>query len=1188
MTRKKLFDVHLPKKTHLQEKPTKPPKKCNYHQSYAVNMCLCATPYKMELNKESNVDAKSSIKHKLQNKIIAPTVSDNETKSTHVNLPVLDYNINSKFMTESFCDKNCKCFHKVPSNTSIDNLLETLSKWRSDIGKSNTELVNNETSVSKTCIKKNSKSILKNKNQVDLSTHNLRENKKDVSDGGIKKKKIEIDGQNHSINFHEAVKTISEYMADVNLEKSNDNVYKYADITKSCKSIKDLEKFINSKCSDPINCIHSADGSSMVKEAKEKPASKDTVKILNEHLYDKTNNAALINIINNSKSTRANNTENKRNEIELKNTINKTDFTQNHAKIVSHNMDYYINFLGVTLVDTMSKNTENAVTNSQDKSSLRKDIYKKSHKDASQSNRLKNASHSDKSKSDTSKSSGDTNKNNVENKVTDISNKLKKCECKAKFDELKKILIEIFNDQIKRKKSKLQDIALDSQSLSCQVDTLSSCACCNKKQVDCSKDLEVNTFDLLETHLKEKIKEFKISSCQSSCISAEEEEKIFHTILKRVKQVISDCANELKYNESGGLLDPSKGSWQRAYGLLQEYLKMKIKRAQCLPIVNEDKNDMLSDILEKVCGLIESDFQKLKDLCKCEKSTKLLTKIKNLKSLPESYEEMPEKVVPLKENDMIINDMIMTVESFSKQCSTKPTVLTKQISSQVCFHVEMENKSCDARSDLKMDTKSCEAFCKNIPTGNLVSTQYDTDTFKHSISSQVPVDLGISTKSCSVIFQNDENISEANLTDSMFISPQRHACSQLKRELDMETKSCDVMITGDKIVKIVSRLNLPNSVNQLQHISTQAPPNLGMQNKYCNTMVDKHEITIIESSETLPLDTQSCNTNEIYSDTNIFPTEISPKIIYNTCNCNYSLKKDHKNLNTKTVLYSIHANLQHFNEQIIDKGVINILRKIKSLPNLQDIESTKHIFNLNRTKHEASTCKPVNIISHNRSTVDCICENNFNSCTGMKSRIIESNYKKSNYWGEFLTHTENQKETSDIVFYETKPKLENIFTPIRSKQMLEKIQYSANNCANYSNKVTDSSVTGPINLPICPQPAESQTRSITIKLSNSSLYYEPVEEFIPFESRTIELMAGHKITATPYDPIIEENYSRKIETASDTSNYIRETESKCKCDKVPLCHVKMLVDNIEHNLIESRCTCDTVYKICPVHCKKGR
>ncbi|CAB3237242.1 unnamed protein product [Arctia plantaginis] len=1224
ITKKKSFDIHnLPKKTYLQEKPVKQPKKFNYHQTYAVNMCLCATqkPYRMAHNKESNVDVKASVKHKLSNKITAPAVNDNQTRFTDIKLPLADCdNTNSKFLTESYCDKNCQCFHKIPSNTSIDKLLETLTKWKSDLGKSRTELVNNVTTISRTCLNKNSKSILKNKNPVDSNAYNLKENKNDDSEGGTNRKKIEIEKQNHSINFHEAVKTMSEYMADVNLEKSNDYTCKYVDTTESCKSIKDLENCIIDKCSDPFNCINLTEHDPIIKKVKEKPASKDAIKILNEHLYDKTNNATIINIINNSKSTRAINTEDNRKEVALKDTVNKTNFIQNQAKIVPNNLDYYVKFLGVTLVDTMSKNTKNAVTNSHDKSSLCKEIYNNSHKDASQSDRPKSATpQSEKSKSETSKSSRDTNKYAMGNIVTDTSKKLKKCECKAKFDELKKIIIGIFNDQIKRKNTNHLDIALDSQSLSCQVDTLSSCVCCNKKQVDCTKDLEVNTFDLLEAHLKEKIKEFKISSCQSSCISAEEEEKIFHTILKRVKQVISDCANELRYNESGGLLDTSKGSWQRAYGLLQEYLKMKIKRAQCLPLINEDKDVILSDILEKVCGLIESDFEKLKDMCKCEKNNKPLTKITKIKSLSDSYKEMPQKVVPLKENDMkIINN---TNKTLSKQSSIKPTVLTKKLSSQVRFNVEMENKSCDARSDLEMETKSCEALFKNIHTVNVVSTQNDTDAFKQSISSQVPIDLGMSTKSCNVTFQNNSKISKENLTEAIFISPQRHAFCQLQRDLEMETKSCDVMIKADKIVKIVSRLNIPDTMNQLQHMSTQAPPSLGMQNKYCDVMVDKHDITIIESTETLQMDTQSCDTSEFDSERinnnrmNFIPTEISKEIIYNTCNCNYDSAKDHKDLNTKTVLYNLRADfLMNCNVQTLyqqkDRELINILRKIKSLPNLQNTETTKPVFKLNSIKNETNnlnrypkhinSSKAGNVTPHNGSTIDCICDSNFKSCTCIKSRIMDRNYKNSNNWQEFLAHSnkcpdnfsyiinDNQKETDHQILRETMCKVENILTPIHSKQMLEKIQYSANICENYTNMVTDSNGKGPMNWLICPQPAESQTRSITVKLSNSSLYYEPVDESIPSDNRTIELIPSQNIAATLYDPIIEENHSRKSETTSNTSNYITVPENNCKCNKVPLCHVKMLVENIERNLIESKCTCDTVFKICPVHCKKNR
>ncbi|XP_063392636.1 uncharacterized protein LOC134678116 [Cydia fagiglandana] len=41
--------------------------------------------------------------------------------------------------------------------------------------------------------------------------------------------------------------------------------------------------------------------------------------------------------------------------------------------------------------------------------------------------------------------------------------------------------------------------------------------------------------------------------------------------------------------------------------------------------------------------------------------------------------------------------------------------------------------------------------------------------------------------------------------------------------------------------------------------------------------------------------------------------------------------------------------------------------------------------------------------------------------------------------------------------------------------------------------------------------------------------------------------------------------------------------TNCDCAMVPLCHVKMLVENIGNKLIKAECTCDSLKSVCPIH-----
>lgn len=219
-----------------------------------------------------------------------------------------------------------------------------------------------------------------------------------------------------------------------------------------------------------------------------------------------------------------------------------------------------------------------------------------------------------------------------------------------------------------------QDKALDTKSLAGTiVSKQSACVCCFKDKEE-AQNLEVNTFHLLKEHLKQKWDEFR-ENCQSSCIPPEEENRAFSLLLEKIKQTISEAANQAICKCAEG--EPIDGTWNRAYSLLQEYLKNKISRVHCkCPYPAEYNESLVPDVSAKVCILIEKDFQRLKGLCKC-----LNKSISDKDGLDCSF-QLPEKDINIK-------------GKVSKQVSNTSIIITQTASAQVQPNIVMETKSCE-------------------------------------------------------------------------------------------------------------------------------------------------------------------------------------------------------------------------------------------------------------------------------------------------------------------------------------------------------------------------------------------------------------------------------------------------------------------------------------------------------------
>lgn len=221
-----------------------------------------------------------------------------------------------------------------------------------------------------------------------------------------------------------------------------------------------------------------------------------------------------------------------------------------------------------------------------------------------------------------------------------------------------------------------QDKALDTKSLAGTiVSKQSACVCCFKDKEE-AQNLELNTFHLLKEHLKEKWDEFR-ENCHSSCVPPEEENKAFTLLLAKIKQTISEATDQAICKCADG--EPTDGTWKRAYSLLQEYLKNKISRVHCKCSYPMEYNEtLIPDVSAKVCILIEKDFQRLKNLCKC--LNKSITDKDGL-DLTCSF-QLPEKD---------INNR----GKVSKQVSNTSIIITQTASAQVQPNLVMATKSCE-------------------------------------------------------------------------------------------------------------------------------------------------------------------------------------------------------------------------------------------------------------------------------------------------------------------------------------------------------------------------------------------------------------------------------------------------------------------------------------------------------------
>ncbi|KAJ8734779.1 hypothetical protein PYW08_014029 [Mythimna loreyi] len=534
-------------------------------------------------------------------------------------------------------------------------------------------------------------------------------------------------------------------------------------------------------------------------------------------------------------------------------------------------------------------------------------------------------------------------------------------------------------------------------------------------------------------------------------------------------------------DSKGGL--SNSGSWNRAYGLLQEYLKIKIKRVQCLCVMNDRKDVILPEVLDKVCNLIESDFKRLKDICTCENNTGTRTNI------------------------MRIGDIVLP----------PPTELPEKDT----------NTSQAKYNDRKM--KMCSVVSK-------LSKQNSNNSIiiKENISAQV-----------SPIIQ--ENISAQ-------VSP---------------------------IIK--------------ENISAQVPPYLGMEAKSCDIM----EPPINKNARTTETD-------------QIITESKSNGIMYNTCDCcdntdKVDILKFPDMFGTKEVLVNLYTEQAINTGDIYDHSLVSIDQVTSGCLLAGEVETTKSL-----TKTENSKSNEKSLVTQKRMaeilppiapyigyTVDCSCDDALGSCFCIKSVVQSNNDKIDSLWKgsllndnkqySYIMHGNPNQNNSDVDVNCYSIRNDSVIDQTSTTAVINDDLFTCEAeilAENVDDLVLKFSLD---NVGLTNQAANTvdvESSSLETAYSNSDFFaIDWIKSPLPAVSGRSHAV---KLTKSIYYPGIPIDNDQNSFTSGTTTDFdTQKTSESCVCDKVPICHVKMLVEHIEKNLVESKCTCDSlISKVCPVHSKR--
>ncbi|CAK1599801.1 unnamed protein product [Parnassius mnemosyne] len=600
-------------------------------QSFAVNLCLCdpqrdhhkILSEKNNFKKNQNMSYRSHGSYQDNLSLSRPLKKLSNTELVKPGKQSYDIlNKQSKISYDLRCSSECGCFHKIPSSRSIDKLLETYRREESclvDKRNSKDEVTQDAKHVSvRRSVTENSE-ILFNYDLAQENDKNLfmpNSNEKILT---IYSKKIQ------------PVYSTSNYVSVINCEKGNE-LLESPDIIKSNVAkahaqvnITDNVPNSNIKNEKKLYRNHNTQFSSneIIEKHDMNFDDKSYLHIKENPTHDQCcKYTSIEKLICDTQIS----VQSCLVEPHLGTNCSLTTVNQCNKCKFPYDSHYNVKFLGVSLNNNTGNHTSCDVTNKllTNKSCLK-----------AESIQINNVSQ--------------YNENKPKLSYDNYNN----------FKEGNNVSFDIYNSSIK------------------SFDNNNKCTCCNKDNEDENNDLEINTFELLTEYFKKKLEDLKLSTSTSASLPCKED-ILYSDILKRIKEIILEKSTEITCNcLKQSQIDRSEISWRRACGLLQEYLRSKIKRIQCSCSINAKNSDIVvHEILEKICELIEYDFRQLKKIYNHNNTLKFCNnkiKIDNLQSF----------------NDAVINNLSqVTADLISEVNPVCDTVINKNISE---YNIEVSN-----------------------------------------------------------------------------------------------------------------------------------------------------------------------------------------------------------------------------------------------------------------------------------------------------------------------------------------------------------------------------------------------------------------------------------------------------------------------------------------------------------------
>ncbi|XP_063372521.1 uncharacterized protein LOC134660674 [Cydia amplana] len=586
-----------------------------------------------------------------------------------------------------------------------------------------------------------------------------------------------------------------------------------------------------------------------------------------------------------------------------------------------------------------------------------------------------------------------------------------------------------------------------------------------------------------------------------------------------------------------------------AFQLLEEHLKSKLDefrslacKSTCIP--NADEKCILNDTIVKVKKLILESANKV--TCKCSRNNQscngswnraysllheyLKTKIEHIECICSSVEYgQDENLVTriLSQISCLIENDLQRLKNMCSNCNDT----TLDTSSKRESYIKHEPQC--SISDLKNHNNSIitNAIEKNnMPITQVVESKFVSYTngisLPHNKSAQVLLHHSVETKSCDAI--------------------------------KMYSKYCEVQ-TLDVMKKKVVIDNYVNSESyDVKPITNQ---------QYDDTSTQKAEkksnLHPDMQNNGLTKDTTSFQKRDI----TVLPVVMSPG---NNINENGSMKNnliDDQLLDEKKKIHVVNED-DKFDEQFLanigctincccDRDLGCVCTKSTVTSNTEWLR-TNYIFKTFTQKQSV-----VESVSYILKSVPNKIPNNVNSIEDhsedvhltIKNQINDLNRRESNVEG-------------------------NIYFG-RDKQIVH-VDYKAELVHKSKTRVCDSEVNASEENHICLKQSNQRFNiihdSANTLTDESSLQFK----FVPPKSKHHDILKPNAHELFKHVPMSFSNSDTALITDHE-SQRSASLSTDCDCAMVPICHVKMLVENIGSRLAKAECTCDSLKSVCPIH-----